>query len=273
MAMKRYRLGGKALLQSEANLGKPTGAGETVSISSSGCATVKPRKGAERKLEAENVVKLVLALAGGDKLPPIGLSNDGTLVYGAHRLAAAQLLATPPERRGLALARMALSLELTKEQKERLKEPRSVGRVELRVDRGVDPEAELRENAQRRQLSPTLVREQLQLLVDFGYGTSKGRPKKGSKGNAMARLAEIWGVTTRNLQLHLSNLDGTEEQNSQPLVKSKKKKKKQARLQSKDSRTGLELAIETFLSDASGKADMKTRALAQELQALLKSSK
>lgn len=207
MAVKRnpYRLGGKAALESERKLGRRSVS--SLVVTADGCSRVLPRPGKVRCLEPANVVQLMLSMEKGDKLPPIGITETGQLVYGAHRLTAARLLANGPGQRAKVLSEYALLTELSPEQKRLLKQPSQRRTVELRADTVDDPEAELRENAHRRQLSPELVREQLDVLVSFGYRAGgAGRPKPGQKPHALARLAEIWNVTPRALQLQLAKL-------------------------------------------------------------------
>ena len=202
---RRLSLGGTSALSSEKEIAQHTE--PVIVVTAAGSPHITQRKGIARRLEAENVLKLMASLANGDKLPPLGRTSDGHLVYGNHRLTAAQLLATPPAERHRLLSRNVLNQPLTPEQHKALEAFAPLPSVELRVDIVNDPEAEIRENTHRRQLTPQLVREQLDLLISFGYEEGSGRPAKGSKGKAMAKLAELWSITPRALQQHLQHLN------------------------------------------------------------------
>lgn len=203
-ARSPFSLGGESARRSERDIGKTRGA--ELIVTSKGCSSVRPRKGTPRLIEPDNLTRLVESLAQGHQLPPIGIASDGTLVYGAHRLAAAQVLATTPDDRKKALGKLALAEPLTDELLNRILKPPRRQEVLLRQDLSEDWEAELRENTQRRQISPTLVKEQLDVLIEHGFETAQGRPRKGAAPPAIPRLAKLWGVDVKTIHWHLAKL-------------------------------------------------------------------
>lgn len=266
MAVKKTRrlsLGGSSALSSEKEFAQHIE--PVIIVTAAGSPDVKQRKGMLRKLEAENILKLMTSLAKGDKLPPIGKSQDGHLVFGNHRITAAQLLATPPTERHKALPSKLLNQPLTAEQRQTLESFAAVPSVELRVDMVDDPEAEIRENTHRRQLTPQLVREQLDLPISFGYEEGSGRPSKDSKGKAMAKLAELWSITPRALQQHLQHLNQPKAQKKPTPTKQDDAERARVRL-----RSALTYFLETNGSKKTQSAK-ETLALAEKLASRLDS--
>ena len=264
MAVKtrRLNLGGSAALNSEREVAQHTE--PVVVVTSSGCSSVKERKGLLRRLEPENLIKLMNSLSRGDQVPPIGRDSSGHLVYGAHRLTAARLLATAPKERRKVLPNKALNRDFTDQEREQLESFKTVPSVELRVDVVEDPEAEIRENTHRRQITPHLVREQLDLLVSFGYEEGSGRPTRDSKGKAMAKLAELWGVTPRALQLQLKQLD------QEAPSKDDRQKPPKQRDEAEKARAKLRNALALFLDTNKGKRSQSAKEVQLQAEKLAK---
>jgi ParB-like chromosome segregation protein Spo0J len=179
----------------------------------------RPVSAAEVLMMAESIVAVGL-------LGPPCVDRNHVLIAGAHRVAAARLLLTPPDDRRSHLAGVE---GFTEEMSERidalppldqLPEQIAGGRMPVLVrtdlDAVADPAgalaAEAAENTARKQYTPAQVRTLAERLVQAGFRESVGRPKKGEKALRPA-LEKILGVNGRQVRRLLGQeLEGERKQ-------------------------------------------------------------
>lgn len=167
----------------------------------------RPVSAAEVLIMAESIVAVGL-------LGPPCVDRHHVLIAGAHRVAAARLLLTPPHDRRSHLSAVEGFDELEMGERidalpplDQLPEQIAGGRMPVLVrtdlDAVADPAAalaaEAAENTARKQYTPAQVRALAERLVQAGFRESVGRPKKGEKALRPA-LEKILGVDARHVR-------------------------------------------------------------------------
>lgn len=177
----------------------------------------RPVNAAEVLMMAESIVAVGL-------LGPPCVDRNHVLIAGAHRVAAARLLLTPPQDRRSHLAGIEGFDEQMGERidalppVDQLPDQIAGGRmpvlIRADIDAVADPAgalaAEAAENTARRQYTPAQVRSLAERLVQAGFRESVGRPRKGEKALRPA-LARILGYDER----HVGRLLGKEQEADQ----------------------------------------------------------
>lgn len=179
-----------------------------------------------RPVNAVEVLMMAESIVAVGLLGPPCVDRNHVLIAGAHRMAAARLLLTPPHDR---LAHLAGVEGFDAEMGERidalppldqLPEQIAGGRMPVLVrtdlDAVADPAgalaAEAAENTARKQYTPAQVRSLAGRLVQAGFRESVGRPKKGEKALRPA-LEKILGVNGRQVRRLLGQeLEGERKQ-------------------------------------------------------------
>lgn len=165
----------------------------------------RPVSAAEVLMMAESIVAVGL-------LGPPCVDRNHVLIAGAHRVAAARLLLTPPQDRRSHLAGIEGFDEQMSERidalppVDQLPDQIAGGRmpvlIRADIDAVADPAgalaAEAAENTARRQYTSAQVRTLAERLVQAGFRESVGRPKKGEKALRPA-LARILGYDERHI--------------------------------------------------------------------------
>lgn len=146
--------------------------------------------GDTRPLNPQHVEELADSIAAVGLIQPLAVDNEGHLLAGGHRRAALEMLAL--------------------EQADKFAELFPKGLVPTRVfefsaatepDRAIAIEAA--ENEKRRDYTPTEVRALAERLVEAGYRSTKGKPKKGQKALQPA-LMVIVGKSRATVQRYLA---------------------------------------------------------------------
>lgn len=171
-----------------------------------------------RPVNAVEVLMMAESIVAVGLLGPPCVDRNHVLIAGAHRMAAARLLLTPPHDR---LAHLAGVEGFDAEMGERiaalppldqLPEQIAGGRMPVLVrtdlDAVADPAgalaAEAAENTARKQYTPAQVRALAERLAQAGFRESVGRPKKGEKALRPA-LEKILGIDGRHVRRLLGN--------------------------------------------------------------------
>lgn len=177
----------------------------------------RPVNAAEVLMMAESIVAVGL-------LGPPCVDRNHVLIAGAHRVAAARLLLTPPPDRRSHLAGIEGFDEQMSERidalppVDQLPDQIAGGRmpvlIRADIDAVADPAgalaAEAAENTARRQYTPAQVRSLAERLVQAGFRESVGRPRKGEKALRPA-LARILGYDERHVGRLLGKEQGHDE--------------------------------------------------------------
>ena len=190
---------------------------------------IRPRGGGDaRKLKPAHIVSLAESIAALGLLEPVVIDARGCLLAGAHRWAACQLLAIPPETRAdrlIELSRDDARAEISAELIERLRDIESSEHAEIsestvsipvrRIDfeSEADPERalaiETAENTQRRDYTRAEIRRLYGRLVEAGFTDRRGKPKRGERP-ARPAIAAIIGKSMGTVNRMLSETTGSQ---------------------------------------------------------------
>jgi len=174
---------------------------------------ILPRLGTPtRGIDPEHVVKLAASIQALGLIEPIAVDANGNLLAGAHRLAACRLLAANDgERVAVMLEAVrdlspgAPAVDAAKAWTEPLYDlangpgelnPSQVPVRVFALSSGIESERSLAieaaENEQRKDYTRKEVRALFERLVEAGYHSGRGRPKKGAKP-ALPAVATVIG--------------------------------------------------------------------------------
>lgn len=194
-----------------------------------------------RPVNAVEVLMMAESIVAVGLLGPPCVDRNHVLIAGAHRMAAARLLLTPPHDRRSHLAAVEGFDELEMGERidalpplDQLPEQIAGGRMPVLVrtdlDAVADPAgalaAEAVENTARKQYTPAQVRALAERLVQAGFRESVGRPKKGEKALRPA-LEKILGIDGRHVRRLLGN-EQAEDKKQADLVAMLKRLRKMA---------------------------------------------
>jgi ParB family chromosome partitioning protein len=150
---------------------------------------IKPRPNTQtRPANPTHVAALAESIAAVGLISPIAVDTNGVLLAGLHRLEAIRHIKSATPKRYKELFGAGVPVR------------------KFDFDATTDPSQalalEATENEQRRDYSPSEVRQLADRLVKAGYRNTRGKPKAGQKALAPA-LAIIIGKSTKTVQRYL----------------------------------------------------------------------
>jgi hypothetical protein len=184
---------------------------------------LRPCLAPSRPLNPRHIVDLARSICAFGLIEPLAIDVEDTVVAGSHRLAALQILATPPPERGALLARLCPHgsakelLALAGEPVQGLMPAPGVldlTRIPCRIlpwSSSAKPDeawrVQVAENERRRDYKPSEVRALAERLRAQGYRFGKGAPKEGER-LAGPVLSALIGVSARHVRRLLAAEDG-----------------------------------------------------------------
>lgn len=186
-------------------------------------ANIHPCPSLSRPLNPRHIVDLARSICAFGLIEPLAIDVEDTVVAGSHRLAALQILSTPPPERGALLAHLCPHgsakelLALAGEPVQGLMPAPGVldlTRIPCRIlpwSQAQKPDeawrVQVAENERRRDYKPSEVRALADRLREQGYRFAKGF-KEGQQA-ALPVLSALIGVSTRHVRRLLAAEDGT----------------------------------------------------------------